>query len=413
MVEKRPRYALIPIFMAFLIDNFGLAIIYPILTPLFLLPEFSLLPESVTFFKKTTLYGLTIAAFPFAQLFGAPIIGESSDRIGRKKAFFISITGTSFGYVLTALGISLLNLPLIMAGRLISGFFAGNLSLCLASLADLTPDPNKRTRIFGRIGSFGGLFFTLGIVVGTFYVSPQASGLMNPSIPFWFVSFFGLVNLALILLFFHESAPKKIHGPFDFALGVHNIVHGLRDPLLRRIYFVYFFFMICWVSAMQFAVTFLIKEFSASSATIQAALLTAGIVWALTNGLMSKELKRKQGFLSLLSLFLLLLTCLLLMFSLTKESWQFIVLLGLSAFCGALCWSLTLASVSLRSSPEAQGRSLGINQSMGALAAMIGPLCSGLLAGANVHFVYVFAAAASFIAFSIIFYDLRQKRKLA
>jgi len=407
---KHHRYSLIAIFLVFLIDSFGLSIIYPVLSPLFLRPEFALLPTAYTIFQKTTLFGIAIAAFPVAQFFGAPIIGESSDRIGRKKAFAITISGATVGYAITALGILLLELPLLLAGRVISGFFAGNLSICLASLADMSPDPNIRSRRFGRLASLAGIGFISGIIVGSLLSSSDTGSGLRASIPFWIVAFFSLINLMMILLFFQPVAAKE-KNTIDIWRGMHNILAASQEPILRRVYLAFFFFMACWISAMQFVPIFLIQVFSASSTTILIALMTAGAVWSLTNALIAKWLARKQHFAAPLRFTLFILAILLLSSLFAVDAWQFIILFGLATFCSALSWTLVQTTVSLRAGPDAQGRSLGINQSVGALAAITGPLISGLLAGINAHFVYVFAALFSLIAFVIILYDTQQHVK--
>lgn len=407
---KSRHYSLIAIYLVFLIDSFGLSIIYPVLTPLFLRPEFALLPTAYTIFQKTALFGIAIASFPVAQFFGAPIIGEYSDCIGRRKAFAITITGATAGYAITALGILLLEFPLLLTGRLISGFFAGNLSICLASLADMSPEPNTRSRRFSRLASLGGIGFISGIIVGGLLSSSETGSGLQPSIPFWIVASFSLINLIMILLFFHPAAKKETKD-INFWHGVHHILSAYREPILRRVYLVFFFFMVCWISAMQFVPFFLIRVFSASSTTILIALMTAGTIWSLTNALIAKWLVRKQNFASPLRFTLIILSILLLFSLVAVDAWQFIILFGLATFCSALSWTLVQTTVSLRAGPTAQGRSLGINQSIGALAAIAGPLISGLLAGINAHFVYVFAALSALIAFIIILYDTHQHTK--
>lgn len=412
MSEKKAnnyRYSFIPVYLAFVIDSFGLAVIYPILTPLFLLPQFALLPATTSIFQKTVLLGLGIAMFPIAQLIGAPIIGEFSDYIGRKKAFTISISGASVGYAITAIGILFLQFPFLLLGRFISGFFAGNLTICLASLADMTPDPAKRIRSFGRLAAFGGLSFVLGIVLGTSLSSAETGSGLNPSIPFWLISFVSLLNLMLILLFFHPVSPSKTPASFRFLQGLYNVFLAFKQPQLHRLYLAFFFFMICWISSMQFLSTFLIRIFKADPNMIQIALITAGATWSLTNGFISKRFVRPEGYSSLLHFSLLALTCILPMSLLAKEAWKFVIFFGIATFCSALSWTLIQATVSLRAGATNQGRSLGINQSIGALAGIVGPLLGGVIAGTNAHYLYLFSAFSAFLAFIIIFFDAKRQ----
>ena len=75
----------LPCFSDLFLDNFGLAIIYPIFTPLFLKSGHALVPQGLTYLQRTILLGLLIASFPLAQFFGAPLIGQFSDQFGQKS----------------------------------------------------------------------------------------------------------------------------------------------------------------------------------------------------------------------------------------------------------------------------------------------------------------------------------------
>ncbi len=129
IAKKDLAQPLFPVYLTFFLDSFGIGMIYPLFTPLLLFPEYHILSTSISILRKTILLGLLISAFPFAQFFGAPLIGAISDRLGRKKCFLITVSATGIGYFITGLGIILGLLPLMFIGRLWTGFFAGNLTL--------------------------------------------------------------------------------------------------------------------------------------------------------------------------------------------------------------------------------------------------------------------------------------------
>ena len=143
---QKSNYSLFPVFTTFFLDNFALAVIYPIFTPLFLSLQKGILPENIPIGYRTILLGMLIACFPLAQFFGAPIVGEFSDQCGRK-----SICLHHFGNMLRAhsfsFSIFIHFLPLLFFARLLTGFFAGNLAVCLAALADLSPDKKSVLKI--------------------------------------------------------------------------------------------------------------------------------------------------------------------------------------------------------------------------------------------------------------------------
>ncbi len=398
---KNPTTVL-PVYLAFFLDSFGLAIIYPVLTPLFLRPGFSIFLPDSPLTVRVLLLGFTIAAFPLAQLFGAPLIGETSDTIGKKRSFIITISGTTTGYFLTAIGIFTASLPLVMVGRLWTGFFAGNLTLCLATIAELSPDAPTRTRNFGKLASLGGVSFVLGILAGGSLSGASVASYVDPGVPFWLMTFLSIINLIFIILFYQEPLSKPSVGQFHIWRGVQNIASAFKEAKLRRIYCVFFFFMICWITSMQFVSAYLINVYLAGPLTLEFSLVGVGLVWSLTNGFLTKKLSYHFKAFQILLFALPLLCLLLLLSSFELPLWLFLSCFAASALCSALIWTSCLSAVSLMVEEGVQGRILGINQSIGALAAICGPIAGGFLAGFGIHWIYVFTAFFAFLAFIII-----------
>ncbi len=91
------------LFAIVMLDLLGFGIIIPILPVLFLKTQFHLniLQQLFPTVKQEyILYGLIVAAYPFAQFFSAPILGQLSDRFGRKQILFYCLAATSLSYFL-------------------------------------------------------------------------------------------------------------------------------------------------------------------------------------------------------------------------------------------------------------------------------------------------------------------------
>jgi MFS family permease len=77
----------------------GTSIAYPIFPPLFLHPTLgAIVPSTWHANARSIFLGIALAAYPFGQFIGLPILGGCSDRYGRKRMLIISLTGSTFGY---------------------------------------------------------------------------------------------------------------------------------------------------------------------------------------------------------------------------------------------------------------------------------------------------------------------------
>lgn len=396
---SHPR-VFIPVLFTYFIDNFGLALVYPIFTPLFLHPNFMIISPDLPIFHRTLLLGLLIASFPLAQFFGAPIIGELSDHKGRKKIFIGTIIGGIIGYILTGMGIHLKALFLLWIGRFCTGFFAGNLTLCLATVADISKTHEERVRNFGWVGAVGGVSFILAIITGgSFYISKLS---LSPGTAFFITAFLSLINLSLMLFMFQESFIPKTNGKVDLLKGIYNLASITRSRKLRVIYLSYFLFMMCWVSSMQFLSDYLLGRYAISLHTLTLIFMGIGLTWSLSNFVINPLLTqifqaKKSFYFALLGL-----SSFLLIAFFTPSFPYFILAFFGAVICGALSWTNGLATVSLSASDELQGSTLGLNQSVAAIASILGPIVGGIIAGISTHYIFLFSALSALLATLIL-----------
>jgi MFS transporter, DHA1 family, tetracycline resistance protein len=150
-LKNSPLFA---IFLIVLVDVLGLTIIIP------LLPIYA---ESLG--ATPFVAGLLISSYGLCQLLAGPVLGQWSDRIGRKPVLLISQVGTLIGFIILAESHTLW---LVFLSRIIDGLTAGNISVAQAHIADVT-EPKSRAKAFGLIG----VAFSIGFLVG-----PAISGLL-------------------------------------------------------------------------------------------------------------------------------------------------------------------------------------------------------------------------------------------
>lgn len=105
--RKIGNHPLLAVFATVFVDLVGVGILIPIF-PLLVTPGSpdSILPNGWTITQGVILLGWLSAAYPLAQFIAAPILGQLSDKYGRKIVLTLSIIGTALGYVLFAIGLA-------------------------------------------------------------------------------------------------------------------------------------------------------------------------------------------------------------------------------------------------------------------------------------------------------------------
>ncbi len=153
---SRERSPLLPIFLIVMVDVLGLTIILP------LLPFYA---ERLG--ASPTVVGLLVATYAACQLVAGPLLGQMSDRVGRRPLLLVSQVGTFIGFLMLAWAGFAGLLWMVFLSRVIDGLTAGNLSLAQAYISDVTR-PEERAKSFGMIGVAFGVGFLIGPAISGF-----------------------------------------------------------------------------------------------------------------------------------------------------------------------------------------------------------------------------------------------------
>lgn len=401
---KRKKLSLASIFFTFFVDNLSWSIVFPVFAPFFLDPNNELFSPSVSTATRTTILGFFLGIFPFAQFFGAPLIGEFADRNGRKKALLYTIFFTFIGFALCAYSMQEKILWLLFISRLITGLFSGNLSICLASVVDLSKDEKIRVKNFGYLAVFAGFSFIIGAFIGGKFSDSEVSIYFNPALPFWIATLITLLNLIFVFLGFKETHVLDEHVQFNFWQGFHNIYEALKTKNIKIIYLIYFLFLFSWNILFQFTPVLVVDSFDFSNSEIGDIAAFMGICWAVGSGYLSKVLLRYFNGYKILEMCLLLFTLLSALIILPKNVVGLLFIIGICVILAGLAWPICTNVISSRAGSRIQGKVLGMSQSMQSLAMAFSPLVAVFT-----HFYlglpFIIAAISS-LAAGIIYFRL-------
>lgn len=396
------------IFTVFL-DLLGYGILIPVIPQLLANPgsEFYLLPRGLTPQQGYIMLGFLVATFPFMQFISTPILGQFSDKFGRKPILAISLIGTCLSYLAFAFGILTKNIPILFLARAFDGITGGNISVAQAAIADVTSKEN-RTKTFGLIGAAFGLGFIIGPYLGGKLSDPTILSWFNASTPFWFAAILSAINITSVFLFFPETNQNRQHTlRINWLKSIKNIIHAYGLQNLRPLFLTNFIFQGGFAFYLTFGPVFLINRFHFSSGNIGDFFAYAGIWIAITQGIITRKLSTRFSEMQILRFSLFLCGVVLFCYFIPTVWWQMLFIVPFFAINMGLSQANMAGLISRLAAPEIQGEVLGINFSVQALAQSIPAVLSGFLAasmGPNTPVVFsasimIFAGLVFWLSF--------------
>jgi DHA1 family tetracycline resistance protein-like MFS transporter len=382
MRAKLKQYPLAIIFATVCIDMIGFGMLIPILPLLLADPTSSyfLLPAGWSVQSGYILFGFLIGMFSLGQFFAAPMLGQLSDKYGRKTILAISLIGTCLSYIVFAIGIITKNIPLLFAARFFDGLTGGNVSVAQAAIADITT-PEHRARNFGLIGAAFGLGFILGPFIGGRLSDPAIVSWFHAATPFWFAAILTLLNVLSIVLFLPETLPVSMQvKKIEWARSFTNVFHAYSFTDLRVLYFSSFLLQGGFAFFTTFFSVYLITRFDFSQGNIGDMFAYIGICVALTQVLVTGRVTRRWREYQILNVTLFGLGIFMFIYLLPSHWSGLLIVTPLFAMFNGLSQVSLTGLISRSSGAHVQGEVLGTNTSVIALAQSIPPILSGFIA---------------------------------
>ncbi|MFZ1549554.1 MAG: MFS transporter, partial [Microgenomates group bacterium] len=286
------------LFTIVILDLLGFGIIIPILPVLFIKTQFNLaiLHQLFPLVKQEyILYGLIVAAYPFAQFFSAPILGQLSDKYGRKQILFYCLAATSLSYFLAVLGIRMTSFPILLLSRVLGGIMGGNIAIAQAVAADIT-EVKDRTRVYGLLGAAFGIGFILGPYLGGKLSDSNLVSWFHLDTPFLMAGLLSFVSVVVTWLFLPETHPyEKRQLKLRFGQSISDIKAALSHKRLNTLFLVGFLFQFAFTMFVSFFGVLLFKRYSFTQVSIGEYFAFAGLWIAITQIFLTKFISRVLG----------------------------------------------------------------------------------------------------------------------
>jgi len=386
-MNRKP--SILVVLLTVFIDLVGFGIVVP-LVPIF----------SRHYGASGWLIGTIIASYSAMQFIFAPIWGRLSDRLGRRPILLFSSVGSALSYVLFAIASGFENhttaLVALLISRAFAGACAGNITVAQAYIADITP-PENRSKRMGLVGMAFGLGFIFGPAI-----SGVALKFGGATAPGWTAAALCAANFFLAYFILAESLkPNSDHANQRprFAQWMHTLAQP-KIGLLILIFFLATFAFSCFESTLPLLVSDnfnlgITQNAAASAGSVVSLFVFCGIIGAFIQGGMIGRMVKLLGEPKLIAVSLFLTGAALALLPFIKGDGQ----LKWSAVLHATDWPwikmlLALALLSIGSSltrapvfgllsnltpANEQGGTIGVAQSAGALARILGPMFAASL----------------------------------
>jgi len=378
------RNALAFIFITVLIDMATMGVIMPVL------------PDLIRDLTGKDLAGASfyggglMLSFAAMQFLFSPIVGNLSDRFGRRPILLLSLGGLAINMVLMALAPTLLWL---FFGRIISGVFGATMSTASAYIADVSP-PDKRAANFGLIGAAFGVGFVLGPVIGGVLAQYGVRA------PFYAAAALTFINLLYGVLVLPESLVPEKRRPFEWrrANPLGAFYHLRSRPVVLSFAFVMLVFGVAnpvyptvWAFYTQ-------EKFGWTAFDVGLSLGLVGIVFGLSQTFFIRWAIPRFGEVRSAMIGLSVLAVVFTAYALSPVGWLVYIIILMSFPAGLTVPSLQ-GIMSNRTSESEQGELQGALASIAAVGAVIGPmLFAGLFGVFSAKDAPVYFPGAPFIA---------------
>jgi DHA1 family tetracycline resistance protein-like MFS transporter len=308
--------------------------------------------------------GLLMFTFAGMQLFFSPLLGNLSDRFGRRPVLLFSLLAMAGNYVLMGWAPTLFWLFL---GRIIAGVSASTYGIANAYIADTFP-PDKRAQYFALLGAGFGVGFIVGPAVGGFL------GEYGARTPFYAAACLSFVNVIYGFFVLPESLKPENRRAFKLARA--NPFGSFRQlvqyPVVLALVFMYFLYMLGHFALPSVWAFFTIEKFGWSPRDIGFSLSAVGVAMIFVQAYLIRLVLPRWGPSKTATVGLIATALSFFGYAFAPYAWMIYVLIAVGALQGFVVPSVQ--SIMSKNIPaNAQGELQGALGSVSGLVAILSP----------------------------------------
>ena len=346
------------IFITMLIDITGWGIIIPVIPKLIQ----ELIHGDIS--EAAKIGGWLTFAYAITQFVFAPLVGNLSDKFGRRPIILISLFAFSMDYLLLAFAPTI---TWLFIGRIIAGLTGASITTASAYIADVST-PENRAKNFGMIGAAFGLGFIIGPVIGGLL------GQYGSRVPFYAAAILCLLNFLYGYFILPESLSKENRREFDIkrANPIGAFMSLKKYPQLIGLVISIFLLYVASHAVHSNWSYFTMYQFHWDEKMVGISLGVVGLLVGIVQGVLIRWINPKLGNEKSIYVGMALYAIGMLLFAVATESWMMFVFL--IPYClGGIAGPAMQAVISSQVPANEQGEIQGTLSSLMSASAIIGP----------------------------------------
>lgn len=337
------------IFITLLIDVIGFGIIIPVMP--------SLIEQlgHASISQASKIGGWLLLSFAATQFVFSPMIGNLSDRFGRRPVLLASLFGFSIDYLVLAYAPTL---GWLFVGRIIAGITGASFTTASAYIADISTSED-RAKNFGMIGAAFGLGFVIGPMIGGLL------GNFGPRVPFMVAAALCMINFLYGLFILPESLKPENRRKFEWTRCIPGVsLYNLRKyPALTGLIIALVLVYIGGHAVQSNWSFFTIEKFKWSPKMIGLSMATVGLLVGAVQGGLVRVVNPKLGNEKSIYIGLFFYAVGMFLFAFATQSWMmfaFLIPYCLGGICGPALQSIMAGHVPANEQGELQGSLAGL-----------------------------------------------------
>jgi DHA1 family tetracycline resistance protein-like MFS transporter len=336
------------------------------------------------------------------MFFSTPILGDLSDKLGRKKILVSCLITSAISYFLCAISVIQKSYSLCILGLVIAGLAAGTQSIAIATIIDNSTKSNRPQFIAWAVFTA-----SLGLILG-----PALSGIAAayPSLlhyghetPFYVALLLSLANACLLIFCYNDSKFKRTTAKVKITKGFTVFISAFRKKKFSLLSLLFFFYALAWSLYYQTINWVLTEKFHYTVGKLSLFVAFLGLIFMVTTSLLSRIFLKHFNHDSHAFVFFIFVMAVAnagsAIFHSESAQWGWLII---NAMCNMLCYIICLNIFSNHVGDSAQGWIMGVTSSIGSITWTVSGLIVGSLGFLNVYMPFWVSCSLCLLSLSLM-----------